>query len=409
MTEDGSMYENIEKIMAVAVFPVAFLYSSIWYDTKLGWNAYLGLFVLGILVLGEIFYKDVKRTWESYAFLAMTIVSSVAVTFSIGSVWEEMQMTLFTHLFGLYWIMVRSGRLSEGNTSHMFVWDGFMGFVKIPFTHFTLWVKTLRSLVNGDKKRINISKLIPALIASFVGITLLAIAVVILRSADANYNALMRKISNLLSIEWDVSLIWRLIFSTVFASYFYGLMGGSYREDAEYATRIGDQVKSDIAKLSKVVPALWVCFIGLFSAFYILYFALQASFLFGAFKMILPAEYSYSSYARHGFGEMCAVMVINFLLLWCATRTGEKITKTLKAACTLLVGESMVFAIIAFMKLLMYIVAYGFTPLRLQSAWLITILTFACVCVLISMYLNKKTARVWFVTSSALLCALCLV
>ena len=131
--------------------------------------------------------------------------------------------------------------------------------------------------------------------------------------------------------------------------------------------------------------------------------------MFNAFIMKLPQEFTYSEYARQGFGDMCGVMVINFILLWLATRTSATKLTAVKVACAVLDLESMAFALIAFLKIFMYIDAYGFTPLRFQSIWAAAVLFFACICAMISMLSGKKTARIWFFVSASSLAGLCMV
>jgi hypothetical protein len=136
---------------------------------------------------------------------------------------------------------------------------------------------------------------------------------------------------------------------------------------------------------------------------------MQGSYLWGAFAMKLPEGFTYSEYARKGFGEMCGVMVVNFILLWLSTRTAETYKTPVKIACTVLNAESMIFALIAFLKIFMYIYQYGFTPLRLESIWAATVLFLACVAAGVNMLTEKKTARIWFYVSALSLAGLCLV
>ena len=106
---------------------------------------------------------------------------------------------------------------------------------------------------------------------------------------------------------------------------------------------------------------------------------------------------------------MCGVMVINFILLWLSTRTAETYKTPVKIACTVLNAESMIFALIAFLKIFMYIYQYGFTPLRLESIWAATVLFLACIAAGVNMLTEKKTARIWFYVSALSLAGLCLV
>ena len=106
---------------------------------------------------------------------------------------------------------------------------------------------------------------------------------------------------------------------------------------------------------------------------------------------------------------MCGVMVVNFILFWLSTRTVPTLDKPVKIASFVLNVESMFFALIAFLKIAMYINAYGFTPLRFESIWAATVLMFACVCVMINMLTGRKMARIWFMGSAATLTVLCII
>ena len=106
--------------------------------------------------------------------------------------------------------------------------------------------------------------------------------------------------------------------------------------------------------------------------------------------------------------ELLGIMIVNFLLLWLATRTSKK-SPLIKAGGTILLLETLLFAVIDFLKIYMYLRVYGFTPLRLQGIWLTTVLTFATVCMLTSLLSGKKTARIWFIGSAVTLVALAFV
>ena len=186
------------------------------------------------------------------------------------------------------------------------------------------------------------------------------------------------------------------------------MFGGYYRTDRRVITEYGNIVNRTIAKLNKVPEFIWVIFIALFSFFYIVFFLLQGSYLFDSLSMILPANYTFSQNAHKGFENMCAVMMINFLLTWLTLRTSEKKNLAIKISTTVLMVESLIFALIAFLKLYMYIDVYGFTPLRLQSVWLVCVLIYACICIIIRLYTGKKTAGVWFIGSAASLAVLTL-
>lgn len=399
----------VEKILSILVYPLCFLYASMFFEKDQTWNIMFGVFVLIFLIMGEAIYWTRKRTWESWLMMIMTILGGVSVCFMIGEVWVDAMKAFFTHLFGVYWILCRSGRLAEGKTSNLLLWDGLTGFCIMPFKNWPLDIRTIVSIfrVKKDGKS---RKAVPIVIlASVIGLVLFFIAMAFLRSADSTFDDIMYNIGEFLKIDIDIELIPKILIMLLTATWLYGLIGGCFRETAPQVQHRGDNFKKFIGKLSKVPGLVWVIFIGLFSIFYIIFFAIQGHYFFDAFVMELPQEFTYSEYARKGFGEMCGVMVINFLLLWLATRTSATKHTAVKAACAVLDLESMAFALIAFLKIFMYINAYGFTPLRYQSIWAAAVLFIACICTMISMLSGKKTIRIWFYLSAASLAGLCMV
>lgn len=392
-----------EKVLAVLLFPIAYIYCAMLWEWGVTARILLGVFTCLFLGFGEAMLWESKRTFESALFLVLTAIIGVSYTFEIGNVWEAECKFLFLHLFAVYFIMCRGDLLAKGETSHLFAYDGINGFCLLPFGNFSLWFKTLHETILGGRKQSS-KKIVSSVVACVLGVTLFAMAMAFLKHSDANFEALL----SCFKIEWNARYIWRIILSVPIACYLYGLIGGGMRTRREQIREHGETICRGISKLNKVPGGVWIAFIILFSIFYLLFFGIQGSYILDAFSMLLPEKYTFSEYARKGFGDMCAVMVINFVLMWLTFRTSEQKSKLLKGCGTLLMGESLVFALIAFLKLYMYIEAYGFTPLRLQSVWLVVVLSYACICILIHMFTGKKTAKYWFDGSAMTLALLTL-
>lgn len=407
----------IEKIMAFAIWPIAFIYVSSFWEYGTTYKILFGISVASFLAVGEAMYWKRKRTFESTLLFCLTLMCLFGSLFDLcedvfnldDGVWSSGLCVFFTHLFATYWILCRSDRLAEGQTSHMFLWDGITGFFVMTFKNMHLSIYTMINTVKS-KKNINAINIFFGILAAFVGFILLVIALAFLNNSDLRYSYMLEIIFKTFFDIIDFALFWKIVFTVFFASYFYGLIGGCYRESSERVRNRGNYIKKILNALKKVPSPVWVVTIALFSIFYVLYFVVQGSYLFDAFYLKLPAEFTYSEYARHGFGDMCGVMIVNFIVLWIATRTSNKMNLGIKIACVALTIESILFSIIAFLKLFMYIRAYdyGFTPLRLQSGWLICVLFLACICTLISLLAEKKTARIWFLASASSLAALCI-
>ncbi len=151
------------------------------------------------------------------------------------------------------------------------------------------------------------------------------------------------------------------------------------------------------------VPALVLTVIlGAFAILYLLFFVIQGSYLFGAFTRTLPEGFTVSQYARQGFFELCKIMVLNFVLIWLVVRSGiEDIrnNRTTMIMCSMLLAESLLFSVTAFSKLILYISCFGFTPLRLQSTWLICVLFVGTALTIYSLWTRKRSFRIWIYIS----------
>ena len=77
--------------------------------------------------------------------------------------------------------------------------------------------------------------------------------------------------------------------------------------------------------------------------------------------------------------------------------------------CTVLLAQSILLAVTALSKLALYIACFGFTPLRLQSSWLVCVLLAGCAAWLVSLWTARRTCRAWLLFSGVTLALLCLV
>ncbi len=398
-----------ERVIAVLMWPVSFLYASMLFENEGTWNIMFVIFGGFFIILAEIMYFKKKRSIESVAVLIMAVITITSVCLPGEHVFSTGQRAFFSHLFAVYWALCRANMLSNGETSHMMVWDGIMGFFVIPFSNFFINIRTIITLIktsDNDKRR----KALPAvLLASLAAIILFAVAISYLMHADANYSAMMQRVGGFIKTDINEELAAKLAFTVIISMYIYGLIGGCYRAEQNNARIRGDRIKNKLASLQKVPAKVWIVFIAIFSIFYVLFFIMQGRYLINAFIMELPNGFTYSQYARKGFGDMCGVTVVNFILLWLLIRTSESSERGVTIAGIVLNVESMLFSLIGFLKIMMYIDAYGFTPLRLQSVWAAGVLIFACICTSINMLTGRKTAKMWFMGSSGTLAILSII
>ena len=373
------------------------------------------LFVLGFVGITEFLHWEQKRPRESWIWLGCLGIITLSILLGRDQVWDAGQRVLFLHLAAVYWLLCRSGRLAEGKSGRLLLLDGIHGFVVFPFYHFYLRIRCLwheaRSLARG-RVRVRWATVLWSLLALSFALALFAIAVSLLSRADAGFHKLMGRMADWLSFDWDVIWLLQFLLSLPVGQFLFGLIAGSRREDPEILRERGRGLCAWVESLRKVPNLIWTALTGGFVLLYLAFFVLQGSYLFGAFTRTLPEGFIVSEYARQGFFELCRVMGLNFALLWLVTRMSRRPVREDRASltlCLILLAESMLFAVVAFSKLALYIDCFGFTPLRLQSTWLVCVLFAGCLAFGWNLLSGRKTLRIWLVFSAVSLSLLCLV
>ena len=401
----------IEIIAACLSYVLAY----IWLPFAIGTNPVEKIvFPLGFLICVEIANRGKKRKLEDYLWLACFLMLWAGSVFSRQNAFEDGFLPLFIfHGEAIWYALSRSDALFEGKTGRFLPTDALFGAVVYPFKYYFLRIRTIWygiSSIGREKK--DWEKLLWGIAAVAFGGVLFAGAVNMLSLADDEFGGIVGSITEWFTFEIDELTVYRILFSIPCGAYLYGVMCGMAREKRVEIDRRRSLLDGFLARLGKVPTAAWLCITAAFCAVYAFFFALQFKYLFGAFTRTLPEGFNVSEYARQGFFELCKVMAINFTLLWLVLRTSAgnaRKNALLRAASAALIVESMVFAVIAASKLWLYIDCFGFTPLRLQSAWLVSVLFAGCIAALVSLLADRRTTRWWAIYSAVSLCALTLI
>ena len=391
-----------------------------WYLWKsdLFWGAdvdrvWTVIFVLGFVGLTEFLHWGKARPRESWVWLGCMAVITLGIVLDRNRVWEEHAL-LFLHLAAVWWVLCRSGLLVEGESGHMLPLDGLNGFVIIPFKHFYLRIRALFYALYQpfrNRRKIKTATLLWSLAAVLAALGLFVAAVRLLTAADEGFDALMAWVGDWFRFDWDGEWMLKFLLSLPVGQYLFGLLAGAGREDPETIRQRGGELSRALEAARRVPNLVWTGLTCAFCLLYLVFFAVQSRYLFGAFTRTLPEGFVVAEYARQGFFELCRVMAVNFALLWLVTRfSRQSVRENLPAriACVVLLVESMLFAVVAFSKLALYIDCFGFTPLRLQSSWLVCVLFVGCLAAGYSLLTGKKSFRAWLIFSAVSLSLLCL-
>lgn len=398
-------------LAAFLMYFAAYIYMEIFMGAGLvSWNfenrmvRWLTVFTVFFVILTELIHWNRPRSRESVVWLGCIAIILLSLILQRNRVWGEWYSLLFLHIFAVWWVLSRSGCLLEGESGHLLLLDAMNGFLVFPLRHFLLRIRTVwYALIHlrRGKKEIKTEMVAWSVVAAFAAIVLFAVAVRLLMRADQGFDHFLTEMGSVFQIKWDINgelILIQFIFSLPVGAYLFGLIAGTEKEDRGELRKHGENAERVLGEMRKVPGTAWTVLTGAFSLLYLLFFILQARYLFGAFTRTLPEDFVVSQYARQGFFELCQVMAVNFVLLWLVTRSSRtpvRENRAAKTACLLLLAESMLFAVIAFSKLLLYIDCFGFTPLRLQSTWLVCVLFAGCVCAVYSLSTGEKSFRSW--------------
>ena len=251
-----------EKIAAFALYALAYLYvRNLWtlFEVTPSQRLWLLVFFAGVVALGELLHRGAPRAGESWVWLGCAAVCLASLLLGRGGVWNGLSpywgdvTVWFLHLFAVWWLLCRSGRLSEGRSGHLLPLDTLNAFVLIPFRHFFLRVRTvfytLTHLRRG--KLPGASALGWSALALCAAAGLFALAAGLLMDADSGFAALLERVTALFRFDVDELFALRLFCSLPVGAYLFGLLAGSARTDPERLRARAGAVCSALERLRR--------------------------------------------------------------------------------------------------------------------------------------------------------------
>lgn len=257
-----------------------------------------------------------------------------------------------------------------------------------PFTDFSTYYKNKASenTANGNPskdsllyKKARLKYIIKyILFGILIALPLLFIILLLLYQADAVFSSMLDKIFTFhfyIDFEDDIYGIISMFLFAFFASY-------------AIMSRIGNHnLKEEIPDKRTKEPIMGITFTGIISLVYLVFCYIQVVYLFGGFGS-LPANYTYSSYAREGFFQLVFVCIINLaLVLSCMKRFCENIILkgilTFISICTYIMIASGTY------RMILYIQAYYLTFLRIFVLWALLVILLLISGALLMIYREK--------------------
>ena len=354
---------------------------------------------------------------ETFFWYAMTFLSGLTAT--IGP--NEGLSVFAMHLCAVYSVLISNEILLGGKTSGFIPADLIHGFYVKSFAGFPNfvcdWKCFKRPAPAEGEERAPKKNPVGLLLFIPVMVILLIISVSLMASIDEDlgmfFSDLFSNLEKYLNELEIYEIIPRAIFAVPVCFYLYGLMSRSAKSDGEREKRVGSKLGKFIGKGKTVSATIVYIAAGVFVALYALFFVKRLAYMLGGFVGDVPEGMLVSHYAREGFFELVGIMAVNMCVYLAIIMFGKsdqngKFAVPAKILVTLLMSESIIFAVIAMSKLGLYYSIYGYTPKRILAMWGTLALGFAAGLTIATVHRGKPHFRAGVIFTSISYIAICL-
>ncbi len=330
------------------------------------------IFIMSLYILSAGILAVKKRCPAKMSVIA----ACVSLVMGIVPVVTESRLLVniaygFALLSYCYAVSAAFGNTLEKGCSNCLPLDCFQAVFVIPF--FSIF-KLFSALYH--KKFRSCWRLMGKVAAGILLALIPAAMVTLLLSYDAGFSKIMRNIWSVPEEEVQSHLA-SLLLGMPLAMYLFGLYLSSSQNKvwSKLTARSAQQGLQKVRRLSRLTAAVAVVPV---LAVYVIFFLSQFQYYISGFTGVLPEGFSYARYAREGFFQLCAVSVINLVILLAVTlftrRKVEKADWTVRLICTVLCLFTLILIATAAAKLWLYIGSYGLTHKRIYAMWLMVLI-----------------------------------
>ena len=322
--------------------------------------SYYLIFAFSTLYLWK---KGEKKDLFSLACGALSCVGAVTFTLYCNDFMNAIMFVLIGGLFSLYCLGI-SASYTESRSNFKLLINLFLSTFIQPFENLGDIVGSIRAGAAKTKKQYG------ALFGVLLAIPVLTVVVPLLIESDAAFEALVKAIAKNIG-KYLLELVGAALITPFVFSFMYGKKG-----------KLNTKEHSALFAHKKIFPISGsVSFLSVISFTYFVYLFSQLAYFFSAFSGILPESYerSASDFARRGFYEMCAVCVINVMIVSIVSmftkRNEGRVALSVKLLSLFISLFSVLLIVIAMQKMKLNITTYGVTRNRLLvSVFMIMIL-----------------------------------
>ena len=369
MPEPKPVFSGKEQVFALFCLPLAFfLIDTLLFSASMGLA--LSLYALLFLLSCGLFLRieGIRQTRTTFPSLLMCIASALFFFLSSNGFLKFLNIPFFIVL-SIYWLLSCGGLRLTGGFSCYTPSELANAGVHAAFSNFSLLPHALKQLFTRSGKG---KTLLLCLLGLLIAVPVTALAVSLLMRADAAFEALWQSLTGGFAQALPLRIA-ECVLAVPVALYFFGLIYGCAKKHHTQALTRESAAQTRSACRIAPMPLLAAALMPLLIV-YALYFFAQAAYFSNAFQRIFPEGFTYASFARRGFFELCLIATLNLgvlFLVWLLEKGAHPLLRVLSillSVCTLL------FIAIDEAKMALYIHYYGLTPLRVYTSWFMALL-----------------------------------
>lgn len=386
-TKEKFNYSKTDIIFAFLTLVIGFLLVKLVFAGGLGFGA--AIFFTLLLTVCVMYYRLKEVSFTKGDILKIIIGYLSAFNFALyDNTFLKLLNFLFSSLIIAYFCYTVN---NKDRKKEMFIRDMTKAALVMPVSSPSDCPGAIGAAVSKSNTAKNIKNVLLGFLIAF---PCLCIVVSLLMNGDIMFESLMDNVFD--NVGSDLLIfVFQLAVGTPIAFFIFSMIFGNVERKSNV---LSDEGCKSLARSAGVMPQVMM-----FSAvaplilIYILFFVSQAGYFLSAFSNILPENFSYSSYARKGFFELCTVSAINlFVLISMRSFVRKDEDKKSKAVSFFTVTLSLMTIMLiatALSKMIMYIDNYGLSLLRIYTSWFMVLLLVLFTLIIIKEFAPK--IRMW--------------
>lgn len=374
-----------ELVFSFAVFALSFLLIRFAVCSPTGFvttAVFAGLITAALLFMKKGGIKGDRHT----ALTAGVMYVFSAVYFVTDNEFIKALNTLFLILCGL-WLLYQYGS-GDRRIPRFLPLVMLQAALEYPFSHFG----KMPAAAAESGRRTKVGRNIGAVFAGLL-ITVIPTIVIgsLLISADSGVEKMLGSVTRFVTSKAVFKAGFQLMFAFPVGCYIYGaFFANAHRDPA--ADLSESACEEHLGKARRVRNMVIYTALTPICGLYTLFFISQANYLLSAFLNKLPEGFSHAEYARRGFFELLAIVVIDLFIIAIANFVAKDGGADGRKPVVLRVytGAVSFFTLVmiasALSKMVMYISEYGLTELRLYTGWFMVLCAFVFLLVIVKQF-----------------------